>query len=761
MSVACAAGGGPHAARVLLTPAHAVETVRFMVNADTASPENPHGAVSLSPDGRRWIARLVRGDVARDGVWMEMVVGERASLEAATHVRTVARLFSSGLGAGGGRAGANQDGISWTSPLRWLDDESVAFLWSDAAGRRQVMRVNVRTAQVQTLSAHATGVLNFDIGADGTLMYSAMAAEAPSRLTQQLREGFVIEAHTDASSIIDGRVNDGSFIDRLWRTEWFVQRDAAAAPQPVQVAQRSFSPNQLERVWVSPRGQWALVNAVAPALSPDWNSYQDEDIHRRLKLARTNAYSMLGRLVHQLWVVDTRAGSSHALWSVPADSELPQCAWSSDGEFVLVAPTLLPGKDTDERGKRGTAAAIVERATGRYRLLPIDLQDQQVTGVQWLSRDRVGLGVGPPGEPRRIEFRRRAGQWRRVEGATSAATGVRLEIRQGIDTPPVLIAVDDVAGGSVTVIDPNPSLLTQFDLGHAELIEGEVEEGLRWQGMLFLPPNYDRARRYPLVIQSVYGSAIREEFTLYGFLQGYGLGPSLIPPYPGRLLAQHDVLVLQLNVAGEGSDTPQEGATRARAFERAAQQLIAEGRVDAAKVGLIGFSRNGFYVEYALTHSDFPYAAAIAADHFQPDYVGQTLLGYDTGAEGVNGGSPFGAGLDQWRVTSPGFNAERVRAPLLQIEQSSGLVGVLLHWELFSRLRYLGKPVEMWVIPNASLGVHNTQNPEQLIAIQSRVIDWFRFWLAGVESSDPSTQAQYRRWRELRGLRESERPGDG
>lgn len=751
VTLAEGSGGGHSSSVPVLTPARAVETVRFMIDAEIASSMNPHGAVSLSPDGRRWVARLVSGDVAGNGVWMEMRAGERGSLEQATNPRSIARLFSSGLGAGGGRVGANQDTISATNRLRWLDNESVALLWSDAQGHRQVLRVNVRSAEVRALTTHPTGILNFDVAGDGTVMFSAMVPAPPSELARQLREGFVIEPTTDALSILDGQVNTGSYIDRLWRTQWFVQRPREPAPRPIVIARRTYSPNQLERVWLSPRGRWAVVNAVAPVVSAQWDVYQNADLARRLGFARADPYSMLGRLVHQLWVVDMKTGDSHALWSVPTESEMPRCAWSPDGDQILIAPTLLPPQDGDARGRRGTAAAIVERASGRHVVLPIDLQDQYVTDVHWLTGDRIALEVGPQGLPGRVEFQRRTGVWRRVEPAVSAATGVRLEIREGLDTPPVLVAVDAASGRQATVIDPNPQLTTGFDLGRAERIGGVVDDTLKWQGLLFLPPNYDRRRRYPLVIQSVYGSPVAEEFTLYGFLQGYGLGPSLIPPYPGRLLAQHDVLVLQLNIAGEaGSGTPLEAQNRARAFEHAAQQLVSSGQVDSLRVGLIGFSRNGFYVEYALAHSGFPYAAAIAVDHWQPDYVTQTLLGYGAAGSEVNGGAPFGATLAEWLKATPGFNAERIRTPLLQIEQSSALVGVVLRWELFERLRYLNKPVELWVIPNASLGVHNTQNPEQLIAIQSRVIEWFRFWLTDEESIDRAQQTQYARWRRLR-----------
>jgi hypothetical protein len=36
-------------------------------------------------------------------------------------------------------------------------------------------------------------------------------------------------------------------------------------------------------------------------------------------------------------------------------------------------------------------------------------------------------------------------------------------------------------------------------------------------------------------------------------------------------------------------------------------------------------------------------------------------------------------------------------------------------------------------------------------------VDWFGFWLKGFEEPDPEKTAQYRRWRELRRLRDEGR----
>ena len=185
-------------------------------------------------------------------------------------------------------------------------------------------------------------------------------------------------------------------------------------------------------------------------------------------------------------------------------------------------------------------------------------------------------------------------------------------------------------------------------------------------------------------------------------------------------------------------------------------ECLRSGRFGGPKEGRTvgsGFSRNGFYVEYTLSHSTFPYAAAVAADNWDPSYFQQTLMGYSNAADKVNGGPAFGSSRRQWELSAPGFNAEHITAPLRKVAQTGGLDVVLSGWEVFTRLRHLKKPVEYFVMPDADRhGTYNAQNPKQILAVQESCVDWFDFWLNDREDHDPSKTDQYRRWRYLREL---------
>jgi hypothetical protein len=336
---------------------------------------------------------------------------------------------------------------------------------------------------------------------------------------------------------------------------------------------------------------------------------------------------------------------------------------------------------------------------------------------------------------------------------------IHIETRQNLNTPPQIFAVDSASGRAKFVLDLNPQLLQTFKLGRVERISGTLPTGLHWFGQLIYPADYVPGRKYPLVIQSLYGKAWgNEEFSLDGSWgdSGMGLGPTLYAAYPGQLLATRNIAVLELEVLH-----PTQGEKQAEniqlGFETLAEQLASSGLIDRNKVALDGFSRNGYWVEFTLSHSKFPFAAAIAADNYDPSYIQSALANWRIDDAQMNGASAFGAGLQQWLARAPGFNAEHIHTPLRMIGQSAGISLIMAKWEIYSRLRHLHKPVELYMMPNADkYPSHTPQNPKQIIAIQDGVIDWFRFWLQEYEDPNPAKGEQYQRWRELRKLQRAQ-----
>jgi hypothetical protein len=740
-----------------LTTRAAIATARFMKDVSGVSAASPDGLVSVSPDGSRYVLRVVRGDAERNGVWIELLVGRLGSLKLAAKPKVVGRLFSSGIGSGVHDIGAHYDTLDHPSPLRWLDNNRIAFLCSNARGIRQVVDVDLTSGEIRFVTDQPTHVIAFDATKNGVVLFNAQAPYAPLPSTDKFRDGYAVPPRTDAYSLFHGDLSGLTLWEKTLDSIWFI-REVSQQPARRMTAFGQLSHDNRHRIFLAPNEQLALVNESAINAPASWDRYADPFLLDVLKSRRTPEREVLGRALHQLMVVDPRANSARPLWDAPILGPLYEASWSADSRFVLVGPVFLPSANTTQGGRAGRSIAVVNVATGRYELVPLEVDRYNVAALRWLSLDTVEVFERTSASPRRHRFRRRDGAWSRTEFGL-AATPLRFEVREDRNTPPRLFVIDSRSGASAEVFDPNPGLTQRYSLGHVESIAGKLDDGARWDGLLFYPVGHRQGVRYPLVIQSVYGNATdieKNAFTLYGNAD-IGLGPAEIAPYAAQVLANRGFAVAHVRVDAP-PHTPLEAKVRAAAFEQVARELSRRGLIDLHRVGISGFSRNGYYVEFTLTHSQFPFAAAVAADNWDPSYFPQTLMGYPGGAEEVNGGRSVGEGLQSWLTNAPGFNVDNVRTPLWKVAQTGGRFSVLVGWEMFSRLRMLGKPVEFYVMPDAEeFGSHNTQNPRQIAAVQDGTVDWFDFWLNDREDPNPSKSEQYRRWRILRDERDGGR----
>jgi hypothetical protein len=206
-----------------------------------------------------------------------------------------------------------------------------------------------------------------------------------------------------------------------------------------------------------------------------------------------------------------------------------------------------------------------------------------------------------------------------------------------------------------------------------------------------------------------------------------------------------------------------EAAFQMDIWDSAVKTLGDQGLFDPKKVGIIGFSRSGWYTEFILAHSKTKYLAATTADNVQYSlgelwYRGtpETIRGY----EAMYGGPPFGSTLKNWLDYSVSFNLDKFHTPLLMEQIGYGLQydsvrqppdSLALGFEVFAGLNELNKPVELYYYPNEE---HQIDHPRARLATLQRNLDWYRFWLQDYERPHPEDPDQYARWRRLSILHE-------
>jgi len=730
-----------------LTVADAIETTRFVAEPQFGRHGNrghkePQRGVFVSPDGKYYAVLLVRGDVERNGLWLEVVSGRLDSLETAARPITVGKLFATILGSD---HDLNRTMVAFPSanPVTWIDNESLGFLWNDSRNVTQAYVANLRTRTVQPLTQHPTGVFSYDVSARGDVAYAALYERNVAASQALLERGFVV-TNADALSLVSGNLVTDIYCDSS--RERFLQRRDGSLPRALGINDR-FRPHT---TLFSPDGKLLLLDA-APAEVPDrWRAYTNRITRLRIHEYRhVSRHTPQAHLLQQFFLHDIESGVTRPFWDAPTYGST-RAAWSPDSKLLLLGPAFTPPEGADANGLEGKAIVIVDVESGRYTTLLVNEFENyyDTLDLHWLSNRVVEIGTSS----HRLRFERHGSGWRLAKkaGANSNAlstSGVRVEWRQDLNTPPALYAVDR-RGRERVVLDPNPALMTGLLLGRVEHVHWQDPEDRTWSGLLYYPVGYEASRRYPLVIQT-HGHALPTEFSLYGYKEP-GLGPGT-SVYSAQVLANRQMAVLQVEdrpLPGIKA-TPGEANAFMGAYEGAIQFLVDKGLVDRERVGLVGFSRTGWHVEYAISHSEFPFAASLATDNFDASYMGAAFLGWASDYSRVNGGEPFGDGLLRWLEQTPAFNAHRIRTPHRMQEEGS-LVEMLSRWEMFSRLRYLGKPVEFVAIPNVNQGAHFVQNPAQVLASQQGAVDWFDFWLNGYEDPDPAKADQYDRWRKMR-----------
>lgn len=460
--------------------------------------------------------------------------------------------------------------------------------------------------------------------------------------------------------------------------------------------------------------------------------------------------------------IDLQTGSIQSLLDAPVSSAAGWWAggkpdWSGDGQDIVLPGTFLKGKDNVPARPcvavvdlRTAAGTCVEELKGRVEKGYEDGY-HRISAVRFAGGDKSKVVVSfqlPDGSNGTTEYRQSAdGKWKIGKQGepevTSAHDSFEIAVSQGIDKPPVLIASS--TGRPRIIWDPNPQL-ANFELGEATVYRWKDSQGREFKGGLFKPSNYKAGQHYPLVIQT-HGYDGFDEAVFSPS------GAGMPTAFAARALAAVGVLVLQVD---ENCPfvTPQEGPCAVSAYESGVDNLVSEGLVDEEKIGIIGFSRSCFYVMSALTRSSLHLRAAsitsgLMFDYWQSMYSPDPDEGY-----AIIGAQPFGKGLQQWLERSPGFNLDRVNAPLMVVGE--GRQSLLSMWGAYSGLHHLRRPVDLIML---NTGEHVLTNPAVRMASQGGSVDWFRFWLQGYEDPDPQKSDQYRRWEQLCDVQRAENPG--
>jgi Tol biopolymer transport system component len=710
----------------------------------------------FSPDGNRFVVVLSHGDIASNTNVYEMLLWKVSDVRKGDlRSHTIARLSSS-------------TNLRAIHQVTWLDDNlTIWFVGGNQAEKQQVYSLNTNTGATRRITHHPTNVLSFSRDASGTRI-AYLAERAPVSIWNEntRRTGVVASAFpsTSLSAFVLGYEDAGVLYDRdaLATMDLFLATlESTTMLSTMRILPPAIAGALESNFALSPDGTHLVIATDGPVseISPSWRTLDDRSISNAFAYTATDGKTVANGIGKAKWsyiesyeILDTGTGRSRVLLNAPlsSDGRAFRPIWSPDSQSVILSGILLPLNESSL-----DSAAVPVRAVRRTVEVQLgsdvirSVGDQCYRAVAWHTVSQILICQEKPKEnapfagasggatsiiaDRTPQFHKTSAGWQKVKDTND----FDVRIKEDMNTPPKLFMRSDDEGGESLLLDLNPQF-NKLAFANVEEISFEWAPGRKTTAGLYFPLHFTAGRRYPLVLQT--HGWTRERFEIEGFST---------TGYAAQALAARGLAVLQLNdnVPGDHDD-PKEEVNNAIAIYRSAIALLDKrGIVDKHKVGLLGFSRTGDYLTWALAHDPELFAAASTAESTL-GYVSfmsrQGGASFDINA--LYGGPPVGQHLANWLKYSPSFHLDRVRTPL-RINVLCAPLFLPTAFEWFEGLTLLHKPVDMVLFET---GEHEIMKPGERMTVSGGNVDWFDFWLNDHEDPNPVKTEQYIRWRQLR-----------
>lgn len=289
-----------------------------------------------------------------------------------------------------------------------------------------------------------------------------------------------------------------------------------------------------------------------------------------------------------------------------------------------------------------------------------------------------------------------------------------------------------VTDGSFREFKKVSSVGTQVDnflWGSAELMHFESADGVKLDGTLYKPANFDAKKKYPLIVY-IYERLSQNT-------------NNFVEPKPTNVIspsyyASNGYLVLEPDIAYK---TGYPGQSALRCVLPAVQAIVDRGYVDEKAIGIQGHSWGGYQIAYMVTQTNRFRAAAPGAP------VANMISAYDGIRWGPGiprqfqyertqsriGGTPWEYPL-RYIENSPIFMVDRVKTPLLMIHNDADdAVPWYQGIEYFLALRRLNKEAYLFSYNGEP---HNLRRRPNQMDYTLRLQQFFDYYLKGAPKPD-------------------------
>ena len=705
--------------------------------------------VIVSPDGTRFFFATTHGDLAQDCNVDELTVYEAYEVRRAlAHpgggeegrakpLRTLTRPSSSN------RQVPSSD-IAIGVPKWESDNRTISFRGADKRGFQQLYHWDVQSGDLIAVTDWPFGV-----GTRPTQMKTTIFGEVDV-------PGSDVESEYPMHLMGRRDLRTALFGPVLPRRATFVSVNGGTPKEvPNSISTRLLPPS------ISPDGHKAVQVRALIDVPASWADY--DKLPPPVNMAG-DTLRILRADPLRFMIIDSDTGVDRPVFDAPvglvthvgnerAGQLFPTALWSQDGRQVILTNTALPLtlKNPERKGMAYVVAYDV--GSSQWSIIePLEDHDatdnsqRRVTKVGWLTAGTELLvaheisGKPAPGTVYTFNGDRWVGRMVEPtatplpdEPARPLLLGGELAItlKQSANDPPVMVASD---GHHEIALSAPDLALRGIRMVRQEPFQWKDARGRTLIGGLLLPSgNFPIPR--PLVIQA------------------YQYEPDTFNPdgpsthaYAGQALVARGMAVLNITIPIQRSQTGvgrQEVTDFVAEADSAVDALAADGSINRAKVGLIGFSRAGFNTLYAITHpARTPWAAAVDDDGTENTFMQDVMSTAALGSSPSLYGGHFWEHKADWLEYDPVFNTDRVKTPLIYTHHGdTGLATTLDVVGAFSQTRH---PFELVIFPK---GNHPLTRPRERLASQLMSVDWMCFWLKGETPKDPERAA---RWAILR-----------
>lgn len=293
-----------------------------------------------------------------------------------------------------------------------------------------------------------------------------------------------------------------------------------------------------------------------------------------------------------------------------------------------------------------------------------------------------------------------------------------------LDTPGDLMTCPTQYGGEEKVkkhTDLNSFLRTEITLGRTKEVMFESFDGTEIQGWLVLPPNFNRKKKYPAVLEihggprTQYGHTFMHEMQ---FLAAKGFVVFYTNPRggSGRGETWADA------IAGGWGDLDYKDCMAA------ADYLERQPFIDGKRLGVTGGSYGGYMVNWIIGHTN-RFRAAITQRSVVDlaSFVGSSDIGYALAREFE--GFPW-TNRANYDKCSPIHYFENARTPVLILHNEKDLrCSIEQAEQMFTKLKVLGKTVEFVRFPDEPHGLSRHGRPDRRMARLDWILKWFNRYL--------------------------------